>query len=152
MSRIAIHLITLGFFLSTGVLHAAETETAAGRAVETRATELYSVLLDKNARHFRVRDDLAPFFSSEEELNAFLVRLAKALDDKGIFTNRLESAKVEVLDADPSYGFAETRAHLEGDWILWFNRSIERTDRWKLIDGQWFVNPPPLANLELEDE
>lgn len=119
-------------------------------AVRDRAEQLYGLLLEKNARHFRIREDLRPFFVSEEELSAFLVRLAKDLDGSSIQSSRLEAREVKVKDADLAYGFAETEAHIEGDWVLWFNRSINRIDKWKLVEGQWYVNPDPLKNLEFE--
>src|SRR5512133_1598143 len=103
--------------------------------VKARAEALYGLLLEKNARHFRIRDDLRPFFASEEDLSAFLVRLAKDLDDASIQGAKLEERAVVVKDADLAYGFAETRSHIAGDWVLWFNRSIERVDQWKLVEG-----------------
>jgi hypothetical protein len=147
-----IILKQIGFLLFALLLalpSAAFAETPA-EAVQARAEAMYGVMLNKNARHYRLREELAPYFLNEEELSVFLVRLAKDLDSKGIYTNRLESRSVKVLEADPSYGFAETKTELEGNWLLWFNRSLERTDRWKLINGQWYVNPPPLKNLEFE--
>lgn len=150
MLRRARFLITLGFFLSTSVLHAAPADRAAAEAVKARAKELYGVLLNKNARHYRLREDLAPFFANEEEMNAFLVRLAKDLDDKGIVTNKLESVDVEVLEAE-SHGFAETLSEVEGEWILCFSRTLERRDQWKLVDDRWLVNPPPLKDLEIDE-
>lgn len=124
--------------------------SAPSDAVRARAETLYGLLLEKNARHFRIRDDLRPFFATDEDLSAFLVRLAKDLDEAGIQGARLEERRVAVKDADLAYGFAETDTHLEGDWILWFNRSINRLDRWKLVDGQWYVNPAPLKNLDFK--
>lgn len=141
-----------GFLLLAALLALPALTSAAGPAddVKKRAEAMYEVMLNKNARHYRLREDLAPFFLNEDELSVFLVRLAKDLDSKGIYSNRLEEREVEVLEADPSYGFAETKTELEGDWLLWFNRSLERTDRWKLINGVWYVNPPPLKNLDFE--
>ncbi len=142
----------IGFLLLAALLALPAMSVAADPAgeVKARADAMYEVMLNKNARHYRLRADLAPFFLNEEELSVFLVRLAKDLDSKGIYSNRLEERSVKVLEADPSYGFAETKTELEGDWLLWFNRSLERTDRWKLINGEWYVNPPPLKNLDFE--
>ena len=141
-----------GFLLLAALLALPSLTSAASPAddVKKRADAMYEVMLNKNARHYRLREDLAPFFLNEDELSVFLVRLAKDLDSKGIYSNRLEEREVKVLEADPSYGFAETKTELEGDWLLWFNRTLERTDRWKLINGAWYVNPPPLKNLDFE--
>lgn len=152
MLKQRIILKQFGFLLLATLLALPAITLAAGPAddVKARAEAMYEVMLNKNARHYRLREDLAPYFLNEEELSVFLVRLAKDLDSKGIYSNRLEERVVKVLEVDSSYGFAETKTELEGDWLLWFNRSLERTDRWKLINGQWYVNPPPLKNLDFE--
>lgn len=144
-------LILLVFF-AAGCASGGARAVSGGSPVEVRANELYAVLLEKNARHFRVRDDLKPFFANDEEMSAFLVRLARDLDDRGIRNARLEERSVEVVEADPAYGFAETRTVIAGDWILWLNRAVTRLDKWKLVDGQWYVNPPPLKNLDFASE
>lgn len=144
-------LILLVFFAAACAAGEARG-TSGGSAVEQRARELYAVLLEKNARHFRVRDDLKPFFANDEEMSAFLVRLARDLDDRGIRSARVEERSVELVEADAAYGFAETRTVIAGDWVLWFNRSVSRSDKWKFVDGRWYVNPPPLKNLEFESE
>lgn len=150
MRRRLSSLILLAFLAFPGApLHAATSPKA---AVAERAERLYGLLLEKNARHFRIRDDLKPFFANDEELSAFLVRLARDLDDKGIRSSKLEERHVEVVETDTEYGVAETRTEIEGDWILWFNRSLTRVDKWKLVDGQWYVNPPPLKNLDYDSE
>lgn len=136
--------------LSLPLLAAQITPAQNAASLIERAQALYGRMQGKNVRHYNLRSDLKPFFTSEEELNTFLVRLAKDFDAAGVYTNRLEGNQVEMVEADPSYGFGQTRAVLEADWFLWFNRRIKRVDRWKYIDGQWYVNPPPLKNLDFQ--
>ncbi len=118
--------------------------------VRNRADELYSRLIGKNVRHYRVRDDLQPFFSDPEALSNWLIRLARDFESASIRDYQPEEHEVEVVDVDATYGVAEVKVRLKGDWFLWFNRSFERTDQWKLIDERWIVDVPPLRNLDFK--
>ncbi len=144
--RLSLLLCLLFFAAPLSVQAAPEDD------VLERADAMYAALREKNVRHIEIRRIIRPYFLSDEEMSSFLIRLTRLISNKGITNNKIEEHSIEILDADTAYGFAETRASLEGDWLLWFNRGFEKIDRWKLVDDVWYVNPPPLENLEFEDE
>jgi hypothetical protein len=132
--------------LFPGSLHAQEADPV--EQVGARARAMYALLEDKNVRHFRVRDDLAPFFVNRQELSTYLILLARDFKNAGVANNNLREAKVTVREVAPDYGYAEVETRLKADWFLFFTRSFERADRWKLVEGEWYVNPPPLRDLD----
>ena len=126
----------------------AVTDTAHEERVVERAEALYGQLLDKNIRHHRVREDIEPYFETHDARSNFLIRLAREVNDAGFADSRPRDVTIRLLEADPFYGTAETEARIEGSWFLWFTRSFTRVDTWTLVNGEWYLDAPPLRNLD----
>ncbi len=144
---ILVSLVLTAALTATGAMAAPETEGSPAE-LAARTQSLYEVLLRKNVRHYRVREDLAPFFRNQEDLSNFIIRLARELKDEGVGGNPIEAFEVGNIEVVEATGYGETETKLTVDWLLFFNRSLERHDRWQLVDGRWYVDPPPLKNLD----
>lgn len=127
---------------------AAVAETSHDDRVLERATELYGHLVGKNIRHHRIRDDIEPYFETHEVRSNFLIRLAREVSEAGFSNSRPKEVSVRLIEVDTFYGTAETEAELKGRWFLWFNRSFTRVDTWTLVNDQWYLDAPPLRNLD----
>jgi len=130
-----------------------ETPAAPGAApvqdagLQERAQGLYAFLRGRqvNIHSLYENETFRGYFSDEEVLENYIAYLTSRVGEHKFRKHRIERAEIEsVKPAGPAR--ATARVKLIGrhrDTLVFWDQTFQIEDDWRLIEGEWYVFPPP---------
>ena len=134
----------------SGTQMAAQIESLRG---SSDATALVSAVFDmarrRNVRQMALRDALSPYFVSDDDTDRFIVLLTHKVGQKRLVRDAYFRWKMQRLDVDNAYGYAEAHVALRGVSRFWLPRGTSLVLQLTLIEGRWYAKGPELINIDL---
>lgn len=126
------------------------TESVRG---STDAEALVSAIFDmtrrRNVRQMALRDALRVYFVSDEDTDRFIVLLTHKVGQKRLLRDAFFRWKLQRLEEDGAYGYAEAQVQLRGISRFWLPRGTSMVLQLTRIEGRWYAKGPELMNIDL---
>ncbi len=110
-------------------------------ALNARVTGLWSSLIKAKLTTHITKKRIAEYFESEKDLSDFIAIYASLFREKHFAREYVYDFEIGEIAIEPNGVLARVEITIRGRIYWFFLHKIHEVQRWKRIDGVWYIQP-----------